>query len=108
MLQIIEKVVRIFHSLIEKRIVIRLRTNAKIARNRVVLLSYLTQPFVNKKDNCYHTNFWECREISRLLLEEGFDVDVIDYRNTRFKPRKKYIAIIDIHSNIERLKKYLT
>lgn len=108
MLQIIEKVVRIFHSLIEKRIVIRLRTNAKIVRNRVVLLSYLTQPFVNKKDNCYHTNFWECREISRLLLEEGFDVDVIDYRNTRFKPRKKYIAIIDIHSNLERLKKYLT
>lgn len=69
-----------------------------------VLLSYITLPFVIS-DNFLdaHTNRWECLEIARLFLEQGYSVDVIDWTNTTFIPKKDYHFVIDIHHNLERL-----
>ncbi len=73
-----------------------------------VLLSYITLPFVisDKLLNA-HTNRWECREIARLFLEQGYHVDVIDWTNTTFVPKKEYHFVIDIHQNLERLSPFL-
>jgi len=69
-----------------------------------VLISYITLPFVVKDavlDG--HTNRWECLEITNIFLELGYAVDIIDWTNTTFIPKKKYAYFLDIHSNMERL-----
>lgn len=71
-----------------------------------VLLSYVTHPFVITKkelDSSPHTNPWECLEIADIFLERGYAVDVIDWTDTSFKPKKYYRAIVDVHQNLERL-----
>ena len=71
-----------------------------------VLLSYITKPFTLKPDDRWwgvHSNMWECKEIATTWLEAGYAVDVIDYRDSNFVPRKKYDVLIDIHDNLERL-----
>lgn len=74
-----------------------------VARGNV-LISYITLPFViSDKILNAHTNRWECREMARLFLEQGYAVDVIDWTNTTFTPKKKYRFFIDIHNNLERL-----
>jgi hypothetical protein len=70
------------------------------------LLSYVAHPFTITKeelDRSPHTNPRECLTIAEILLERGFIVDVIDWTDTKFKPKKKYDIIIDIHQNLERL-----
>lgn len=74
-----------------------------------VLLSYITLPFViSDKLLDAHTNRWECREIARLFLEQGYAVDVIDWTNITFTPKKNYHFVIDIHHNLERLSPILS
>jgi len=69
-----------------------------------VLLSYTTLPFITKKHVLdSHTNRWECREIAHLFLKRGYTVDVINWENTSFIPKKKYDFFFDIHKNMERL-----
>lgn len=68
-----------------------------------VLLSYKLTPFRNKDLSTNHTNEWECHQIAQTYLDLGYDVDVIDWQNDRFLPRKEYAFFIDIHSNMERL-----
>lgn len=71
-----------------------------------VLLSYITKPFaLEPDDNLFtaHSNLWECMEIARTFLDRGFSVDVIDYDDASFVPKKDYAVFIDIHSNMERL-----
>ncbi|MCR4330617.1 MAG: glycosyltransferase [Patescibacteria group bacterium] len=75
-----------------------------------VLLSYVTHPFaITKKelDRSPHTNPWECLIIAEILLEQGFAVDVIDWTNTTFIPKKDYAAVIDVNQNLERLTPFL-
>lgn len=82
--------------------VVHLRPAGKVRGN--VLLSYITLPFViSDRLLDAHTNRWECREMARLFLEQGYAVDVIDWTNTTFKPKKNYKFFIDIHNNLERL-----
>ncbi len=71
-----------------------------------ILLSYLVRPFTLapwEHPTDPHTNYWECSEIARLFSERGYAVDVINWSNTIFIPRKPYAAIIDTHQNLERL-----
>lgn len=72
-----------------------------------VLLSYTTLPFRYPKEIFSHTNRWECAEIVRILNSKGYDVDIIDYTNTSFIPKKPYAAVIDLGENLERLTKRL-
>ncbi|KKU80517.1 MAG: Glycosyl transferase, group 1 [Parcubacteria group bacterium GW2011_GWA1_47_8] len=76
----------------------------------VVLLSFLTGPFTLAPGEFYtdpHSNNWASPEIARLFSERGYDVDVINWDNDRFIPRKKYAVCIDMQYNLERLSPYL-
>src|SRR3989344_8770532 len=86
--------------------VVHLKPNIGARGN--VLLSYTTLPFVTRERVLEgHTNRWECREMARLFLKRGYAVDVIDWENNSFVPRKEYAYFIDIHKNIERLAPFL-
>jgi len=50
-----------------------------------VLLSYVIKPFLFRKGEPIpndHTNYWESLQIARTFLDLGYNVDVIDYKNT--------------------------
>lgn len=71
-----------------------------------VLLSYITQPFNLEEDDprfYSHTNQWECKQIANTWVNHGYNVDIIDWDNTTFLPKKDYSFFIDIHSNMERI-----
>lgn len=91
---------------ISKRLfgVVHLRTKAP--KKGTVLLSFLTSPFTFTPGKYFtdpHTNYLVCEEITRLFLEKGYDVDVINWDDTKFIPRKKYVACIDLQQSLERL-----
>jgi len=69
------------------------------------LVSYVTHPFtisLEELDRAPHTNPLECMIIVDLLLKKGFDVDVIDWTNKDFIPKKRYEIIIDVNNNLKR------
>jgi hypothetical protein len=71
-----------------------------------VLLSYITRPFGMKIDDSKfssHTNKWECKQIANTWIKQGYSVDIIDWDNSTFLPKKDYSFFIDIHSNMERI-----
>ena len=71
-----------------------------------VLLSYITYPFRKKLDDpsfYTHTNPWECLQIANTWIKCGYNVDIIDWDNSTFLPKKNYSVFIGIHSNMERL-----
>ncbi|HEU0080898.1 MAG TPA: glycosyltransferase [Candidatus Paceibacterota bacterium] len=70
------------------------------------LLSYLVSPFTQtprERHTDPHASYWECAEIAKLLSLRGYEVDVIDWRDERFVPKKPYALCIDIQRNLERL-----
>lgn len=74
-----------------------------------VLLSYITAPFLLKAGQplpSFHSNFWEVRQIAQTFLDAGYGVDVIDWDNQSFKPKRDYSFCIDVH-NLERLAPFL-
>lgn len=84
--------------------------NNQNGSNKFVLLSYITNPFRMSPNNPrfnHHSNKWECREMANIWLNHGYNVDVIDWNNTRFIPKRDYSIFIDIHSNMERLTPFL-
>ncbi len=73
-----------------------------------VLISYITLPFTNIEESLdAHTNRWECKEIVNTFLNMGYNVDLIDWKNREFIPRKKYYICMDIHDNLDRISRYL-
>jgi len=84
--------------------IVTLTSNAENEKN--VLLSYITRPFKVKSEEpefYSHTNMWECQQIAKTWIEHGYNVDVVDWDNKSFLPKKEYSVFIDIHSNMERL-----
>ncbi|MBU3968896.1 glycosyltransferase [Patescibacteria group bacterium] len=75
-----------------------------------ILLSYITEPFtiaLHEQRSLLHSNYQECWVIADIFSKKGYDVDVINATNTIFIPKKHYAFLIDIKSNIERLRKML-
>jgi glycosyltransferase involved in cell wall biosynthesis len=85
------------------------KTNgASISGN--VLLAYIIDPFLlDDKDKIpnTHTHFWESYQIANSFLDMGYNVDVISYLNTSFKPEKKYNIFVSARTNFERIAKML-
>ncbi len=57
------------------------------------LLSYVVHPFSIPRDDprfLRHINIWHAQEIVRILNQLGYTVDVVDFRDTSFVPRKRY------------------
>lgn len=74
-----------------------------------VLLSYTTLPFIDTRPEIFdgHTNRWECRTMAEIFLERGYAVDIIDFDNESFIPKKPYTFFIDVETNLERIAPYL-
>lgn len=61
------------------------------------LLSYIVHPFsISPNDPRFlrHINIWRARKIIQVLNELGYIVDVVDYRDTKFVPHRKYEVFI--------------
>jgi len=75
-----------------------------------ILLSYITEPFAiapHEYKSLLHSNYQECEIIADIFSKKGYDIDVINATNTTFIPKKHYAFLIDIKSNIERLRDIL-
>jgi len=85
---------------------VSLRTERRPARGRV-LMAYIQQPFLPARqrtvDFASHTHFGESVLMAQAYLDLGFDVDVIDFRNQHFVPRKRYDVFISARTHLERL-----
>ena len=57
------------------------------------LLVYITIPFKDKLTSDRHQNFWQAKELARLIGKQGYQVDVIDYQNPYTRPRGLYLEI---------------
>lgn len=70
-----------------------------------VLVSYTINPFLGQgmPIDTRHTADWECLQIVKTFLDLGYAVDVINYDNHRFLPRKPYAFLVDELTNLERL-----
>jgi glycosyltransferase involved in cell wall biosynthesis len=71
-----------------------------------VLISYRLEPFLLKEGEPIphsHTNYWESLQIARTFLELGYSVDVIDFRNAAFVPKRRYALFLDVRHNLERI-----
>jgi glycosyltransferase involved in cell wall biosynthesis len=74
------------------------------------LLSYIIEPFLVKDDKFVsnsHTHDWESLQIGRTFLELGYAVDVIDYRNSTFVPKKHYAFFVGARTNFKRIAELL-
>ncbi len=70
-----------------------------------VLLSYVIESFLTQKPDCLnaHTHYWESYQIAQTFLNLGYRVDVIDYRNSRFVPKKKYAFFVGARTEFQRI-----
>jgi len=65
----------------------------KVSLKRRALVSYLVHPFsIYHEDPLFfrHSNIWQSYEIVQILNEFGFLVDVVDFRDVSFVPKKSY------------------
>ncbi len=61
------------------------------------LLSYIVRPFSispNEPRFLHHISIWHARKIVQTLNKSGYIVDVVDYRDTKFVPHRKYELFI--------------
>jgi glycosyltransferase involved in cell wall biosynthesis len=70
------------------------------------LLAYIIEPFLlgdGESPSQSHTHHTESLLIAEALLNSGYNVDVIDYRNRVFKPVKDYMLFISARTNFEKI-----
>ncbi len=85
-----------------KRVVVSLKP--KNPNGKSVILSYSVMPFLLKDgDSPADPHDWECLQIAKTFLDLGYNLDVINYDNEHFVPRKEYAFAIDLGRNLERL-----
>jgi glycosyltransferase involved in cell wall biosynthesis len=75
-----------------------------------VLLSYLIEPFLMKKDispESNHTHFGESFQMAHAFLDLGYSVDVIHYLDETFIPSKKYSVFVSARTNFQRIAQQL-
>ncbi|BDI30361.1 hypothetical protein CCAX7_24120 [Capsulimonas corticalis] len=81
------------HADYESRYPITRPSSAAGAERRHALVSYITAPFTIGPDdvrNTYFSNIGIARGIVAALNDMGYDVDIIEWSNDLFTPRKKY------------------
>lgn len=95
---------------IENKIFGTISLSPKKPSGKYALVSYVKHPFLltqKELDHVPHTNPFECLDTVLVLLTAGYKVDVIDWTDTKFIPKKKYDLCLDVHQNLERLKDVL-
>ena len=76
-----------------------------------VLLSCAIEPFLLKKResvSCVSNRDWEYLQIARTFLDQGYQVDVVDYQNKLFVPQKIYSLFIGTSTHFERIAQVVT
>lgn len=76
-----------------------------------VLLSYIIDPFLleSKKEKLdRHTHHWESLQIAKTFLDFSYNVDVVDYRDKTFIPRRNYSIFVSARTNFERISNLLS
>ncbi|MFC1771743.1 glycosyltransferase family 1 protein [Pseudomonadota bacterium] len=71
-----------------------------------VLLAYIVDPFLLKEGglpSSSHTHHMESLLIAEAFRSLGYNVDVIDYRNGVFKPRKNYTFFVSARTHFTRI-----
>lgn len=71
-----------------------------------VLVSYIIESFLIDPDHPIfrsHTHYWETQQMVKTFLELGYAVDLISYRNTSFRPERKYDFFVGVRTNFDRL-----
>ena len=69
-----------------------------------VLLAYILEPFQRQQGkpvSTSHTHHGESVLIAETWLKHGYCVDVIDYRNHEFIPRKRYDFFVSARTHLE-------
>lgn len=64
--------------------------------NKDCLMVYIRSPFQREKNKHTHQNIMQAKEIARLIGEQGYNVDVIDYHDESIVLNKHYDLIFDI------------
>lgn len=76
---------------------------SNIFRNNWALVSYIKEPIIYLKDDAKeldgHSNKWESREIALILRSKGFNVEVVDWNDSKFRIKKNYKIVVDVGSN---------
>lgn len=72
-----------------------------------VLLSYTTLPFISPRLINGHSNRFECQCIAEIFREAGYAVDIVDFDNESFVPKKRYDYCIDIQNKLEKFSAHL-
>ena len=88
--------------------IVSLKDNGKRKGN--VLLSYVLEPFLLKEGeeiSNSHTHDWESVQIAKTFLNLGFNVDIIDYDDLRFEPKKQYSFFVSARTNFQRISKLI-
>lgn len=84
--------------------------HTKQQKRGTALIAYTVAPFLQAPWEYLtdpHTSYWECEEMVRILLSEGYDVDVVDASNIEFVPSYPYTVAIDVKQNFKRWKSVL-
>jgi glycosyltransferase involved in cell wall biosynthesis len=74
-----------------------------------VLISYIPGDVLKDEAevSASHTHYWECRQMAHSFRNAGFHVDVVDFADRNFIPRKPYDVLVSARTNLERLAKHL-
>jgi glycosyltransferase involved in cell wall biosynthesis len=75
-----------------------------------VLLALWIKPFLLKNGDPVsnaHAHNWRSLQIAKTFLDFGFNVDVIDYLNSEFVPRKEYAFFFAFRTHFEKLARRL-
>jgi hypothetical protein len=87
---------------LQHRDCIELKTRA--TSKGTALLAYVIDPFLLAKGeppSRAHTHHVESLLMAQVLLDLGYDVDVIDYRNKFFRPKKNYRILLSARTYFE-------
>ena len=61
--------------------------------DNAALLSYILKPFTSE-NNFRHTNYFTALSIARILDENGYRVDIVDFRDDRYFDFTKYNVLV--------------
>ena len=78
-------------------------------KRKWALLSYLPDAISMADSDSrmkVHSNWWECREIARILCDLGYNVEAVAGSDVSTVPSRQYDLIIDQGRNIQRLAPY--
>lgn len=70
------------------------------------LIAYILTPFLRRAGepvSSAHTHHGESLLMAEAFLDKGYAVDVIDYRNGDFVPRRRYDFFVSARTNLERI-----